>query len=75
MVVVHHLCYPRLLVFCGSVVVPTVAPPARIAFLPIYAAGHSLIFCDALLFIPRLYAYRISYNIKRLGESALPTSS
>ncbi len=28
MVVVHHLHYPRLLVFCRSVVVPTVALPA-----------------------------------------------
>jgi hypothetical protein len=57
MVVVHHVHYPRLLVFCRSVVVPTVALPTSLAF-PINAAGHS----DALLLIPRLYAYYISHT-------------
>jgi hypothetical protein len=46
MVVVHHLPYPRLLVFCGSVVVPTVVVDTPS-------------FCDALLFIPRLYPYHL----------------
>ena len=57
MVVVHHLHYPRLLVFCHSVVVPTVTQPASLASSPIFTAGHS----DALLFIPRLYTYHISH--------------
>jgi len=39
MVVVHHLPYPRLLVFCRSVVVPTVALLASLVS-PIYALGQ-----------------------------------
>lgn len=43
MVVVHHLYYPRLLVFCRSVVVPTVAPLPTSPAFAIYTAGHSLV--------------------------------
>jgi hypothetical protein len=66
MVVVHHLHYPCLLVFCHSVVVATVDLPTSLAI----PAGHS----DALLSIPRLYAYHISAVVILRMFRAGPTS-
>ena len=60
MVVVHRLPYPRLLVFHRSVVAPTVTLLASLT-LSLYMQPDTPLSCDALLFIPRLYAYHISH--------------